>query len=415
MNTILRRASAILAASSVLAAILTSTPTAAAAACDPATRAIQYLASKQMADGSIDASLAETADFVLGAASDGVDPNTLKASSGKSVYDFFAADLGTGSPKAYTDANQLGKLIQALVTGHFDPTKFAGKNLLAKLTGSPMYDSSTGAYADGLGGSNQAFTQAQAILGLTSAKNGAFTVPAKALTELKGLRSTSGPTKGGWQAFGSFDTNTTSMALMALTAAGDTAGNDTAMYSDAFGFLRTQQDPNSGGFTFTTDFGTDSDPDSDALVIQALTAGGQDPGSLTWSNAKGNAVGDILSFQDPATGGFFFSHGGKLQAFATSQVPAGLTRTPFPVAGKYSAGATIPAPGCPVAAVVQTLSAATPGLPAAGQEPLSSRPAGWPSPVAPVLATVAALTVLLGLGVAAGQRRARPSERDSKT
>ena len=363
MKITLRLASATLAAGTALASLSMAPPLVASAACDPATHAIQYLAAHQSADGSIDQSLAETADMVLGAAADGIDPNTLKALSGKNPYDFFAADLGTGSPKAFTDANQLGKLIQAVVTGHHDPTSFAGKDLVAKLTSSPMY--SGGVFNDGAGGANQAFTQSQAILALVAAGDSGFGGMASSVTELKSLRSTSGATKGGWQAFGTFDSNTTSMALMALHAAGDTATNDSTTYNDAFGYLHTQQDPASGGFTFSTDFGTASDPDSDALVIQALTAAGQDPTSASWTNTKGNAPTDILSFQDAASGGFVFAHGGKLQNFASSQVAAGILRAPFPVTGTYTSGATMPAVGCP-AATGQTSPAAAPGLPAAG-------------------------------------------------
>src|SRR5260370_25950288 len=90
------------------------------------------------------------------------------------------------------------------------------------------------------------------------------------------------------------------MALMALAAA-----HDTSTFASAFSFLHTQQDPNTGGFVFTT-IGVaypSSDPDSDALVIQGLVAAGQYPGSATWSNSNGNALSDIVTFE-PADGVF---------------------------------------------------------------------------------------------------------------
>ena len=291
-------------------------------------------------------------------------------------------------------------MVQAVVAGHRDPTDFAGHNLLSTLTGNTMYTGGTGVFADGAGGSNQAFTQAQAILALAGAGNAGFPVPSAAVTELKSLRSTAGATKGGWQAFGTFDSNTTSMALMALNSAGDTAANDSALYTDAFGYLLTQQDPASGGFTFSTDFGSTSDPDSDALVIQGLTAAGQDPAGASWSNAKGNAVTDILTFQDAASGGFAFSQGGKLQNFATSQVAAGIRQAAFPITGKFTAGAALPAAGCPATAAQALPAASAPGLPSAGAGTATG--AGVVVP----LAAMGALIMVVGLTrIALGRRR----------
>jgi hypothetical protein len=363
-------------ASATLALVLGAGTTPAFAACDPATRAVQYLHSVQMTDGSIDGNVNETADYVLGAAADGVDPNTLKASSGKSAFNYFEADL-VGSQKSLGDANVLGKLIQGVVAGHRDPHNFVGINLLDRLLngstpgGSPQpyYNPGTGVFLDAISaGQNQTFTQANAILGLAAAGDAGFVVPAKAITELKSLQSASGPTNGGWASFGTFDTNDTSMALMALAATAHTPSTDASVYSSAFTYLLAQQDPATGGFTFSTDFGTARDPDSDGFVIQALVASGENPNSIKWTNSKGNAPTDILTFQDAATGGFVFAAGGAVQAFATTQTVVGLLEATLPVTGAYAAGATLPAPGCPppAAAAVQA-AAPAPRLPASGR------------------------------------------------
>src|SRR5258708_28856996 len=66
-----------LAASATLALLIGAGTTPALAACDPGIRAIQYMHSVQMADGSIDRSTGETADYVIGAAAYGIDPSTL--------------------------------------------------------------------------------------------------------------------------------------------------------------------------------------------------------------------------------------------------------------------------------------------------------------------------------------------------
>jgi hypothetical protein len=397
-----------LVASATLALLLGAGATPASAACDPATHAIQYLHSVQMADGSIDGNVNETADYVLGSAADGIDPNTLTGPSGKSAFDYFTADLG-GAQKSLQDANVLGKLIQAVVAGHHDPHNFGGINLINRLrSGStpggspqPYYDTGTGVFLDALSsGNNQTFAQANAILGL-AAGDLSFTVPIKALTELKSLQSTSGATKGGWAAFGTFDSNDTSMALMALAATGHTPSTDTSVYASAFTYLLTQQDSASGGFTFSTDFGTASDPDSDSFVIQALLASGEDPVSAAWTNAKGNAPTDVLTFQDATTGGFPFEHGKPVQAFATTQAVVGLRHTSLPVTGSYASGTMVPAAGCATVAAAQAAPAPTPRLPAAGR-PGSARDNQQESGLVPAWPAILLLTLALLLVVITG-------------
>jgi hypothetical protein len=292
-----------------------------------AQQALAYMAAQQLANGSIQNSASETEDYILGTTASGRNPNSLVSSSGNSVYDFLAADISD----ATTNANRTGKLVQALVAGRRDPLNFAGMNILGLLEGpggtaGGFYNPSTGSFG---GDGNAAFTQANAMLGLVAAANPAYPVTPKAVAFLKSLQDTSGAAAGGWDADGFANTNSTAMALMALAAVHDHSAD-----AAAFAFLHTQQDPASGGFTFTTlgPFGsTASDPDSDALVIQGLVAAGQDPGSATWTNGSGNVLTDILTFQDPATGGFDFIRGTSPDPFTTSQVPAGLLEAPFPI------------------------------------------------------------------------------------
>ena len=361
----------LLGASAILALALVALP--AAAACDPATHAVQYLHGLQLPDGSV-GSVGQTADYVLGAAADGIDPKTLTAASGKSAFDFFATDLA-GAQKSLVDANSLGKLIQALVAGHFDPHRFGGLNLLDELRngstpgGSPhaYYDGATGSFFDSRTPNNQTFTQANAILGLAAASDASFKVPPAAIIELKSLQATSGPDKGGWPTYGTDDSNGTSMALMALVAAGSTSAKEPAIFAGAFAFLMSLQDGSSGGFTYCC--AGASDPQSDSLTIQALVAAGENPAGPKWTNAKGNATTDLLSFQDPASGGFAFAHSGKPEVFATSQAIPGLLLAPFPITGVYSTGATAPGAGCPAppGSEVRAATTAAPALPDTGR------------------------------------------------
>jgi hypothetical protein len=409
-----------MAASAILAIIVLAGPVPASAACDPPTRAVQYLVSQQAASGSIDSNVNETADFVLGAASGGIDPATLTSTAHKSPLDYFQADLA-GTRKALQDANVLGKLIQAVVAGHRDPRAFGGIDLINTLrNGStpgsspkPYYDDSTGTFLDAISaGQNQAFTQANAILGLAAAADPGFKVPTAAISRLRNLQAPSGTSKGAWSSFGTFDTNDTSIALMALVASGDTPVSDPAVFNDAFSYLRSQQDLAGGGFTFSTDFGSTSDPDSDSFVIQALVSAGQDPAGTAWTNGGGNAPADILTFQDPQSGGFRFASGGKIQAFATSQAVLGLRRAPLPITGAYKPGATLPSAGCAsppgsAASGSEVKGAATvaPALPATGRR-------GDPAdPRATLLLQAVIVWVVLGLTTAVAalaRERRRP-------
>jgi hypothetical protein len=325
-----------LAVVTIIALIATILPAMTAAATaqtrssglrDAARRALDYLGTQQQADGSLLGSASVTEDYILGAAAADRDPNALVAPPGASVYDFLAANIAA----ATTHANRTGKLVQALVAGRRNPRNFAGTNVLGLLEGrggtaGGFYDPATGSFGEP---DNAAFTSANAILGLVAAHNPAYPVTRKAIAFLKGLQDTSGPGAGGWQADGVDNTNSTAMALMALATVRDHSADRAALT-----FLHTQQDPATGGFAFTTlgPFGsTASDPDSDALVIQGLVAARQDPDSATWTNANGNALTDILTFQDAATGGFSFARGTPPDAFTTSQIPAGLLKAPFPI------------------------------------------------------------------------------------
>ena len=381
MKTRLIAASATLAASLALGSMAASAATPSA----PATKALQYLAANQQQDGSIDGAFGETADYTLGAAFHGIDPKTLKASpSNKTVFDYFTGWVsGSVSCSAVAntrDGNSIGKLVQAVVAGGFDPTSFGGRNLLADLEGAAAttggaYDATTGTYADC--GSydaktsthqNAVYAQANAILGIEAANNPTYPLPPAAIARLRTLQDPA----GSWSTFGAPNTSASAMALMAL-------GNRVVSYcgaaadptlTAALAYLHTQQDPASGGFTYSSLYGTASDPDSDALVIQALTAVGQVPDAPAWSNAKGNAVTDIATFQDSKSGGFSFDHSSAPQAFATTQVPPGLDRAPFPTGSASIIAVTCPAPS-PSATVA---AAVVPRLPAAGR-PATGAPA----------------------------------------
>jgi hypothetical protein len=400
-----------LVASATLALLLGASATPASAACDPATRAVQYLAANQKPDGSLDMSSAggfgnpgATMDFAIGAAAIGVDPGTPHQPAGAGIYDYLAGQ----APTVAADAGATAKLLLALVggnrpSGKFDYHNFGGQDLLGQLTspapGGFYHDSgiTLGAY-----GAGATFTQALAVLAVEATGG---TPPAAAVTWLEGLEN-QGTTKDaqvtgfsakGWNTAAASnaaqgDTNSTAIALQALNSGGDSSRNAAAL-----AWLHTQQNSD-GGFPFETPGGfTLSDANSDAFVLQALVATGQTVSG--WTTAGQSPTTNLLTFQDPVTGGFGLP---TPDTFTTSLgVPAALAGQALPVAPVKTAGATVPAAGCPVAAasIANPIPSPTPRLPTAGRPPqpiAPMSPGAWAG-LAGLIAALIGATVVVRL------------------
>jgi hypothetical protein len=316
------------------APIPTAGPTFPGTATDSAraTAALSYLLAAQAPNGSIDKSLGETADYVIGAADAGYDPATLTGctAGGTGALTF----LATASDAATTDAAKTGKTILAVVAAGLDPAAFSGRNLVARL--GALYHADTGAYGDG-----STFAQAFAILAVDASGG---SVPPAATAKLAALQDGDGSWSYGKApvAAGSGDTNSTAMALMALDAVGVHSADGTG-----FAYLATQQLAD-GSFPYqnSTAYGPPaSDPDSDSVVLQALVAAGQDPTSSTWSKGSANVLTSLRASQIN-DGGFYFPGSGE-SAFTTSEVPAALAGVPYGAAAHPKAGASLPPTACP--------------------------------------------------------------------
>ena len=342
------------------------------AATDPATRALAYLSVQQAADGSIAGSAGPTEDFVLGAAAAGFDPNTLVSCGGTSAFQYLAA----GATAETATAGGTAKLLLAALAGRLDPTAFAGHDLRTRLT--TFLNAGTGAFGDG-----STFGQSLSILAL---KGDGQAIPAAAVTELKGLQDTDG--SWNYQAAANSvagDSNSTAVAIEALIAAGVPAAD--ASMTKAITYLHTQQNAD-GGFTYSAP--GSSDPDSDALVIQALVALGENPTGATWTVGGKTVMDDLLSRQ-ASNGGFTFPGNPGPDAFTTSQVPAGLKQVPLPGTTAWVAGTKVPGVTCPPAAPAPTATprvsaAPTPARAAVTPPPTStagSPSGGTPGPIQP--------------------------------
>jgi len=134
------------------------------------------------------------------------------------------------------------------------------------------------------------------------------------------------------------------MVLMALDAAGIHSRD-----ASALAWLHTQQDTDGG---FPSQAGAGTDPDSTALVLQALFATGQNPEARAWAPGGHTPLAHLIATQN-SNGGFTFPGNAGPDPFTTAQVPPALERTPYPLecgsARCFQAGKTLSAALTPLA------------------------------------------------------------------
>ena len=307
-----------------------------------ANAALRYLYSQTRTDGSVAGTLGATEDTVISDADNGYDPATLKnPSSGTSAYDYLSAHVST-----ITTAGGAAKYVLAwLAAGK--PSAIDGTALLTKLNTSTTaggYLEANGAFhnANATVETANAFSQSLAVLADVAAGHA---LPANATGWLTCAQRTDGgfgyaiddstatpPASCGDT---SSDTNDTAIILEALGAAGITTAD-----SAAETYLHFIQQSN-GGFGFSAG---PTDPDSDAGVIQALVAIGQDPTGTAWSApGGGNPINDMESFADPqGSGGYVFPGNTAPDAFTTSGIPQALALKPYAAATVVAAGTSPP-------------------------------------------------------------------------
>jgi hypothetical protein len=186
------------------------------------------------------------------------------------------------------------------------------------LTPWDYYDPQTGIFAKDSSG-----FQAWAMLGALSFGQD---VPEPAREYLKSLVQPD----GGWEWMVGFtsDTNTTALAIQALIATGEPVTSTVIV--DGLNFLKSAQNAD-GGFPYDPDspWGTQSDTDSTALVIQAIVAAGQDPSTDPWVIHQTNPIEFLLNRQ-LADGSFEWQSGYGSNVLATQQAIPALLGNPYP-------------------------------------------------------------------------------------
>ncbi len=307
--------------------------------------AASWLASKFVAAGYISnpgggsANLSDTAQGVLALAISGRD-----LSVARSGLVYLAANLTSYLSQNGSDGpGQLAMVILDAVALGVNPASVGGSNLVDRLlateqtsgvdagmfgTEAQLANYEAGTYDQGLalaalaGAGVTGTTQVNSAAGWLSAQqcpSGGWTLPDQALNPCAGSPASGlGP-----------DTNTTALAVMGLVAQGDLSSTARAT---AMQFFSGAQNTDAGwGYEPS---GSPSDPDSTALVIQALQSLGVAATSSSLAKGTATPLGSLESFQllSGADAGAFSTPWapGSPSTLATYQAIPALTGAIFP-------------------------------------------------------------------------------------
>jgi hypothetical protein len=315
----------------------------------PAQQGATWLASQFTAEGYIPsttspdtADLSSTANAILALASAGVDPsvaqNALTYMEGN--VDAYVTEDGADGP------GQLALLILDAHALGVDPTSFGGTNLVSRLlateqtsgtdtglfgTEDQVNDYSAGGYQQGLAlaalagagdTSGAQISSADSWLHAQQCPNGGWT----------SYENPDNPCNGSPADYEGPDTNSTALAIEGLSAQGDLGRTDA---NKAMKFITHAQDsdggwgyePNAAGAPGSTD------PDSTALVIQAILALGKSPTESALDHQSANPVSVLDSFQitsGSGTGAFSYPGITGPNTLATYQAVPALAGVVFP-------------------------------------------------------------------------------------
>ncbi len=284
-------------------------------------KALAWLRTQQLADASFGAA-GVTGNAILGlaAANQDLDDWRVGGWTPLDALDLMTEDYTTAG---IDPANQTALVVQAVVAGGGDPANYGGVDLLARLDG--YYDGATGAFGAGN------WSLAYYILAKSAAMQAA---PVTATNRLKDAQLPN----GGWEFNPTWgpDSNTTALAIQALVAAGEPPTSTVIVSGTAY--LKTLQNDD-GGFPWTkpSPWGTDTDANSTALVIQALIAVGQNPLDPAWTRPGGNPLSALLALQQPDGGFNYQAAFPGSRVMATVQALPALMGQPFPLRGRRMA------------------------------------------------------------------------------
>jgi len=285
---------------------------------------IAWLRQAQEPDGGFSSGFAAGSDFgstaevILAGVAAGQDVSTWVSVEGNSPLDYVASQIAGGTVE---DTGNLSKAILVAVATGQDPRDLVGKDLISQLI--TQQSSDTGRFGDTL------FKHAYAVLSL---HNAGVPVPASAVTAMTSTFTED----GAWSLFGdsapaTADTNTTALVMQALVSVGE---RDAA--AGALPYLRRMQNED-GGFPYQkpSAWGTDSDANSTAVLIQALAA--LDEPLSNWTVNGTDPLGALLALWDAESGAYYWQaavpFANVLATAQAVQAAEGMTFTALPKVG----------------------------------------------------------------------------------
>lgn len=287
---------------------------------EAASAAADWLLTQQQADGGWSDGFSEgtspgsTADVILALATVGVDVSAVISADGNTPLDYLETYLNQNDLS--TNAGLLSKFTIALVAAGQDPFNFGGFDLVGQILDLQNGD---GGFALDMGDEFSTFNHCLAMLGLY---NAGADVPESAVAALTAMQSGD----GGWEFAAGLgtDSNTTAICVQALIV----IDSDEARISAEAGlnYLLSIQNEDSGfPYQNPSEFGTDSDATSTALVAQAFIAFGAPAND--WNAVA--AFNLLLAFRNDS-GSFSnsFTFPGD-NIYATASVIPALTLTPL--------------------------------------------------------------------------------------
>jgi hypothetical protein len=298
--------------------------------------ALDWLRAHQSADGGFAgdfdsaSGLGATMEAVFAIVAGGEDPAAW-SQAGNTPISF----LESQASSALSTPGDTAKLILAALAAGRDPRDFGGIDLVSSLEAK---SDDSGLYGGAEAGN--VVSQSLAILALKAAGR---PIPASALDWLVAVQLDDGSWSwNGDTTPGSGDSNSTALALQALVAADE----QDAVVNKALEYLHGVQNED-GGFPYQkpSNFGTDTDTNSTAYVIQSLIATGNDPASSDWT-VGGNTPLTALAALQLESGAFAWQAAAPGENFLASAqaVPALEGKAFLDVTGvMYGGEATAPA------------------------------------------------------------------------
>ena len=298
--------------------------------------ALDWLRTQQNTDGGFGSpasSVGTTADTVLAIVAAGEDAATWEK-GGHTPLDYLAA---TGAEAAVLAGNA-AKVILALVAAGKDPRTFSGVDLVYALEQKLGDDGKFGGGTDTLAGH---------CLAITALKSVSRPIPPEAVDWLKARQLDDGTWSwNGDTTPGSGDNNSAAYAVMALIAAGEPANGE--VIAKTIAHFHAQQNAD-GGFPYInpSEWGTDADSNSTAVIIQALIAAGENPQGAAWTRDGNTPLSALLALQNES-GAFAWQAATPDDNFLSTiqAVPAIAGKAfPFAITTVSAAPATLPTTG----------------------------------------------------------------------